>query len=66
MDPIDKIDLKEKLKILNNEEKRILIMLSHGYSLKEIADMLERNHSTIKSRASRIKKKIYKKYGEDG
>lgn len=60
------LEFDNLLKSLSNEEKYIVLLYYvEGYKTKEIADILEINHATIRSKLSRAKLKLKNILEED-
>ena len=59
----EKLDFEDLIKDLNSDEQLILTLYYYSrYTTKEISQILKIKENTIKSKISRSKEKIYKKY----
>lgn len=64
---IQRLDLTVELNKLKPEQKTLLILrFYYGYSLKEMADILDKPEGTIKSQMHRTLAHLKKKLGERG
>ena len=61
----DRLDIQDILNILDNRDREIIILYLNGYSIKEIADIMQMNENTVKTRIKRAKEKIKKNYKVD-
>lgn len=60
----EKLNFEDLIKDLNSDEQLILTLYYYSrYTTKEISKILKIKENTIKSKISRAKEKIYKKYG---
>ncbi|MBO5477906.1 MAG: sigma-70 family RNA polymerase sigma factor [Clostridia bacterium] len=60
------VDLFSVVNMFPEEERKILIMyFSEGYTTNEISQMLNINENTIRSKISRMRKKIKEECGEE-
>lgn len=61
---IDELDFKMKLNILNKDEMTIMLLhYKYRYTTGEIADILNENVNTVKSKLLRARKKMAEKLG---
>lgn len=60
----EKLNFQDLIKHLNSEEQLILTLYYYSrYTTKEISRIIKIKENTVKSKISRAKEKIYKKYG---
>lgn len=60
----EKLNFEDLLKDLNSDEQLILTLYYYSrYTTKEISKIIKIKENTVKSKISRAKEKIYKKYG---
>lgn len=60
----EKLNFQDLIKHLNSEEQLILTLYYYSrYTTKEISSIIKIKENTVKSKISRAKEKIYKKYG---
>ncbi len=60
----EKLNFEDLIKDLNSEEQLILTLHYYSrYTTKEISKIIKIKENTVKSKISRAKAKIYKKYG---
>ena len=60
-----KIDIINMLKVLDETDKDIMILYYYEYKIKEIADIMQMNGNTVKTRIKRAKGKIKNAYKID-
>ena len=59
----DKLDYEKILNMFSNKDKIILLLYySNGYTTKQIAQILNKNENTIKTKLRRMKQKIKENY----
>ena len=49
------------LELLTPHERRVAELIAHGYTYKEIAELLSKSYSTVKNQAESIRKKLHLK-----
>ena len=60
----EKLNFQDLIKDLNSDEQLILTLYYYSrYTTKEISKILKIKENTVKSKISRAKEKIYKRYG---
>lgn len=63
-DTDEKLNFEDLIKDLNSDEQLILTLYYYSrYTTKEISKIIKIKENTVKSKISRAKEKIYKKYG---
>ncbi len=59
---VKKTKLQERyLELLTPHERRVAELIAHGYTYKEIAELLSKSYSTAKNQAESIRKKLHLK-----
>lgn len=58
LSPVKKLTISSKKKLLTNREHEVLILVSKGYTSKEIAEVLNLSQHTVKGYSSEIYKKL--------
>lgn len=59
----DKLDYQKVLEMFSNQDKIILLLYySNGYTTKQIAEILNKNENTIKTKLRRMREKIKKNW----